>query len=126
MNRNPKEKTVQILLRLKPKDKERIQRILKQCGLSVSEYVLQRALGYTPKTVNPDAFFDFYGKLCELLNQELFPETEMAVLRLFDDIYAEFLDDRKQTAALPIGISSRRILRMSSSVPAHWRVSVIS
>ncbi len=99
MNRNPKEKLARMEIRLKPKDKERIQRISKQCGLSVSEYVLQRALGYTPKTVNPDAFYHFYGKLCELMNRELSPETEAAALQLFDDIYAEFLDDRRQTAA---------------------------
>lgn len=46
MNRNPKEKSVQILIRTKPKDKEKIKKLADKCNLSVSEYVMQRALGY--------------------------------------------------------------------------------
>lgn len=98
MNKNPKEKTTQILIRIKPKDKERIVKTAKQCGLSTSEYVVQRALGYTPKTVNPDAFYHFYEKLCELLDKELSPEIEAAALKLFDEIYAELVETPKQTA----------------------------
>lgn len=96
MNRNPKEKPARIEIRVKPADKEKIRRTAEQCGLSTSEYVVQRALGYTPKTVQPDAFFHFYGKLCELLNRELSPETEAAALKLFDDIYAELISTPKQ------------------------------
>jgi len=43
MNNNPKEKTVRIDLRLKPQEKQKIQRLAKRCGLSVSEYMLKRA-----------------------------------------------------------------------------------
>ena len=64
MNRNPKEKFARIDIRIKPKDKEKIKRIAEKCNLSVSEYVVQRALGYAPRTVRPDVFFDFYNKLC--------------------------------------------------------------
>lgn len=99
MNRNQKEKLARIELRVKPKDKERIVKTANQCGLSTSEYVLQRALGYTPKTVNPDAFYHFYGKLCELLNQELTPELQTAALKLFDEIYAKLLDCGRQPVA---------------------------
>ncbi len=98
MNRNPKEKYARIEVRVKPKDKEKIKRIAAKCGLSVSEYVMQRALGYAPKEVQPDVFFDFYNKLCELLNCDLSPGTEGAALKLFDDIYAEIIDTPKQTA----------------------------
>lgn len=98
MNRNPKEKLARIEIRVKPKDKEKIKQIAGKCNLSVSEYVVQRALGYTPKAVQPDAFFHFYNELCELLNHELSPETEAAALQLFDDIYAEILNASKQNA----------------------------
>lgn len=98
MNRNPKEKYARIEIRVKPKDKEKIKQIADKCGLSVSEYVMQRALGYAPKTVQPDVFFNFYSKLCELLNRDLSPETEAAALKLFDDIYAEIIDTPKQAA----------------------------
>lgn len=99
MNRNQKEKLARIELRVKPKDKEKIVKTAKQCGLSTSEYVLQRALGYTPKMVKPDAFYYFYEKLCELLNQEMSTETEMAALKLFDEIYAELIDCNRQSVA---------------------------
>lgn len=97
MNRNPKEKLSRMEIRVKPKEKETIRRIASQCNLSVSEYVVKRALGYAPKAVQSNAFFDFYGKLCELLNRELTPETEAAAMGLFDEIYAEFIDTPKQS-----------------------------
>ena len=97
MNKNPKEKFARIEIRVKPKDKEKIKKIADKCNLSVSEYVVQRALGYAPRTVQPDVFFDFYNKLCELLNRELSPETEAAALKISDDIYAEIIDTPKQS-----------------------------
>lgn len=56
MNRNPKEKLARIEIRVKPKDKEKIKRIAEKCNLSVSGYVVQRALGYEPKMVLPNVF----------------------------------------------------------------------
>lgn len=98
MNRNPKEKFARIDIRIKPKDKEKIKRIAEKCNLSVSEYVVQRALGYAPQTVQPDAFFDFYNKLCELCNTtEITPETESKLLALIDEIHSELLLPEKET-----------------------------
>lgn len=98
MNRNPKEKLARIDIRIKPKDKEKIKRIAEKCNLSVSEYVVQRALGYAPQTVQPDAFFDFYNKLCELCNTtEITPETESKLLALIDEIHSELLLPEKET-----------------------------
>ena len=99
MNNNPKEKPCQISVRTRPKEKERIRALADKCGLSVSEYMVKRALGYEPKEASPDAFFRFHDALCELLNKDLTPQTEAAALRLFDAIYAELIDDRKQTPA---------------------------
>ena len=98
MNRNQKEKTVQILIRAKPKDKDKIKKLAGKCNLSVSEYMVQRALGYEPRTVLPDAFFDFYGKLCEVCNMEgaLSEQTENALLDLIDRIHSELLLPRKE------------------------------
>lgn len=97
MNRNPKEKLGRIEIRAKPKDKEKIKKLATICNLSVSEYVVQRALGYVPRTVLPDVFFDFYNKLCELCNTaELTPETESKLLALIDEIHSELLLPRKE------------------------------
>lgn len=98
MNRNPKEKLARIEIRVKPKEKERIKRLAEKCSLSVSEYVVQRALGYEPRTVLPDVFFDFYNKLCELCNSsEITPETESKLLALIDEIHSELLLPEKET-----------------------------
>ena len=97
MNRNTKEKLARIDIRVKPKDKEKIKRIAEKCNLPVSEYVVQRALGYEPITVLPDVFFDFYNKLCELCNtEELTPGTEGNLLSLIDEIHSELLLPRKE------------------------------
>lgn len=98
MNRNPKEKFARIDIRVKPKDKEKIKRIAEKCNSSVSEYVVQRALGYSPRTVQPDVFFDFYNKLCELCNtSELTPEVESKLLLLIDEIHSALLLPEKET-----------------------------
>lgn len=97
MNRNPKEKYARIDVRINPKDKEKIKRIAEKCNLSVSEYVVQRALGYKPRTVLPDVFFNFYNKLCQLCNSEkITPETESKLLELIDEIHSELLLPRKE------------------------------
>ena len=97
MNRNPKEKLARIEIRAKPKEKEKIKRIAEKCNLSVSEYVVQRALGYEPRTVLPDTFFDFFNKLCELCNSgNLTPETESKLFALIDEIHSALLLPRKE------------------------------
>lgn len=98
MNRNPKEKFARLELRVKPKDKDKIKRFADKCGLSVSEYVVQRALGYAPRTVQPDVFFDFYSKLCELCNTtEFTPTIENKLLSLLDEMHSELILHEKET-----------------------------
>ena len=97
MNRKPKEKFARIDIRVNQKDKDKIKQLAEKCNLSVSEYLVQRALGYEPKTVLPDVFFDFYNKLCELCNTaELTPTTESKLLLLIDEIHSELLLPRKE------------------------------
>ena len=57
MNRNPKEKFARIDIRVNQKDKDKIKQLAGKCNLSISEYLVQRALGYEPRTVLPDVFF---------------------------------------------------------------------
>ena len=59
---------------------------------------MQRALGYEPRAVLPDVFFDFYNKLCELCNMtEITPEAESKLLALIDEIHSELLLPEKET-----------------------------
>lgn len=76
--------------------KRKIRSLADKCGLGQGEYILKRALGYEPKTVLPGAFFDFHEKLCKLLENPMSPAMEEAALRVFDEIYAQLIDNRKQ------------------------------
>ena len=63
----------------------------KRCGLTLSEYMVKRALGYEPRAVFSDTFYDFYRELCKLSNSELSLETENKLLSLIDEIHSELL-----------------------------------
>ena len=76
--------------------KRKIRSLANKCGLGQGEYILKRALGYEPKPVLPGAFFLFHDKLCEILNAPPTPDVEKAALRVFDEIYAQLIDNRKQ------------------------------
>ena len=99
MNKTPKEKSTQILIRAKPKQKEKIKSLAAKCNLPVSEYMLQRALGYEPRTFLPDVFYDLYSKLCDICNADELssPETEKALLDLIDRMHSELLLPRKES-----------------------------
>ncbi|MDD2286021.1 MAG: hypothetical protein PHV32_13810 [Eubacteriales bacterium] len=74
--------------------KKKITQIAEKCGLPLSEYLRQRALGYSPKAVMPDAFYDFHAKLCELCNAidgKFGNDTEEKLLQLIDEIQSKLL-----------------------------------
>ena len=59
-------KDIRIAVRVTVKEKEKIQDKARKCGLSTTEYVKQRALGYEPKGIPPDALFVLLEKIGEL------------------------------------------------------------
>ena len=62
------------------KEKEKIQSKARKCGLSTTEYVKQRALGYEPKGIPPDALFVCLEKLDELADKASSPELDEGIL----------------------------------------------
>lgn len=101
MNRNPKEKPQAVFTRVTPQEKLRIQQLSKKCGLSQSEYLRKRALGYEPKAVLPDAFYRFYSKLCDVTNElksTVAPETEARLVELVEYIHSTLLLPYKKSA----------------------------
>ena len=96
MNKTPKEKPCRLYLRVSPTEKKKIANIAKCCGIPVAEYLRKWALGYAVKAAVPDAFYIFNERLSELLNRDLSPEVEATALKLFDNIYAEFIEMPKQ------------------------------
>ena len=97
-----KEKPKSIFVRVTPQEKIKIEQTAEKCGLSLSEYLRKRALGYSPKAVMPDAFYDFHAKLCELCNAidgKFGNDVEEKLLQLIDEIGLELLSPGKETAA---------------------------
>lgn len=94
-----KERKAQLKTRVTEKEKIRIQNKAKKCGLSVSEYLRKRALGYSPKALLPESFYEFtekLGTLYETLGGLNSTELQAEVLKLIDEIYAKLLTpDRK-------------------------------
>ena len=90
------EKTEVINTRVSEKEKQTIEQYAAACGLTRSEYLRKRALGYEPRPAVGDSFFPFYSKLCDLCNQSLSVETEKALLELIIDIRRELMLPRRQ------------------------------
>ena len=93
-----KEKKNSIYVRVTEKEKVRIENKAKKCGLSVSEYLRKRALGYSPKSLLPESFYEFtekLGVLYEALGTLNSTELQKAVLKLIDHVYAKLLTTDK-------------------------------
>ena len=82
-----KERTQSIYTRTTPAEKQQIERTAKKCGLSVSEYVRQRCLGYAPREVPPDTYYDLYRELNEARRNG----DGDAILSLLDDMRKELI-----------------------------------
>ena len=91
------EKTEVINTRVSVKEKQTIEQYAAACGLTRSEYLRKRALGYEPRPALNVDFYQFYSKLCDLCNQSLSVETEKALLELITDIRRELMLPQKQT-----------------------------
>lgn len=86
-----KTKYARLDLRVTPQEKDRISTKARKCGLSTTEYVKQRALGYEPRLVPPDALFHFLEKLSSLENKAASPELDAEISSLLKEITAAFL-----------------------------------
>ena len=84
-------KDIRIAVRVTVKEKEKIQDKARKCGLSTTEYVKQRALGYEPKGIPPDALFACLEKLGELADKASSPELDEEIGAVLKQITAEFL-----------------------------------
>jgi uncharacterized protein (DUF1778 family) len=99
---NMKNSNQRIEARVSQQQKKKITKTAEKCGLPLSEYIRQRALSYSPRTVLPDAFYLFHAKLCELCNSidgKVSSDTEEKLLRLIDEIQSELLLPGRETVA---------------------------
>ena len=92
-------KNKNLFIRVSEKEKNLIGRNAERCGLSVSEYLRQRALGYMPRAVLPESFFSFSDKLDELcvaVEGKISADTEERIIALIDEITAELILPQKE------------------------------
>ena len=82
-----KERTQSIYTRTTPAEKQQIERKARKCGLSVSEYIRQRCLGYTPREIPPNTYYE----LCRKLEEARKPGSGDAILSLLDDMRKELI-----------------------------------
>ena len=91
-----KQKDIRIVARVTQKEKDRISNLAARCGLTTTEYLRQRALGYEPRTALPDALFQLCEKLDALCEQPFSVEVNTEALILLKEITAELITPRKE------------------------------
>ena len=89
-------KEYRIAFRVTDQEKKRITVLARKCGLSVSEYIKQRALGYAPQPVLPESIFPLIEKIGRLQNLTASPETDYAICTLLKEISDTLLLPRKE------------------------------
>ena len=92
---NTKNKRIEV--RVTNPEKEKMESYAEHCGLSLSEYLRQGGLGYEPRPLLHDGFYQFYRKLCDLCNQPMTAETEAALVALITDIRKELMLPQKRS-----------------------------
>ena len=83
---NTKTHTKRMEVRLTEQQKAAIRQKAKACGVSPSEYLRQRALGYAPKAVLPDAFFVCCERLDRLAHKPFSREVNEAALAVLKEM----------------------------------------
>ena len=73
------------------KEKQKITAKAKKCGISTTEYVKQRALGYEPKSVPPDALFVLLEKIGSLEDKSTSSKLNNQIYNLLKEISAALL-----------------------------------
>ena len=94
-----KERANSIYVRVTEKEKIRIKNKADKCGLTISEYLRKRALGYSPKALLPESFYEFSGKLSNLYEQidkGYSTELKEKILSLIDEIQLKLLTPERK------------------------------
>ena len=86
-----------INIRITEKEKLRMESIAQKCGLSLSEYLRKRGLGYEPKPLLDNTAFSLYSKLCKLSNLPVSSELETSLATLLHDLQQALFQPRKQS-----------------------------
>jgi len=78
-------------LRVSPEEKQKIDCIAAKCGLTTSEYLRQRALGFAPRAIPPESFWRFCEVAGGLMEKGITPEVNDALMQLIHDTAEDVL-----------------------------------
>ena len=91
-----------IVFRVTDQEKKKIAVLAKKCGLSMSEYVKQLALGYPPQPIIPECVFLLLEKIGQLQDLAASPEMDAAICTLLKEISDTLLLPRKEGVPWPL------------------------
>jgi len=91
-----------IAFRVTDPEKKKIAVLARKCGLNISEYVKQRALGYAPQPIIPEAIFPLLEKIGQLQDLTAVPEADAAICTLLKEISDTLLLPRKEGVPWPL------------------------
>ena len=121
-------KNKNLFIRVSEKEKVLIERNAEKCGLSVSEYLRQRALGYMPRAVLPEVFFSFSDKLdalCIACEGKISADTEAKIIALIDSITEELILPQKERLVIQSG-SPQSLLCGEKEHPRNVELSTLA
>ena len=91
-----KPKSKGIFFTVMEREKKTIQKNAATCGINITEYLRQRALGYAPQAVPPDVFFHFCEKIDALMEPPFSPEVNERAMALLSEIENALLTPHKE------------------------------
>lgn len=84
-------RSTSIFTRVTPQEKKHIEVNAEKCGISVSEYLRQRALGYSPRATLPETIQALRRELRDFRRSGISSKSEEEVTRLLEDIRNELI-----------------------------------
>ncbi len=84
-------RTTRLYTRVTPAEKKRIHSLAKRCGLSLSEYIRQRALGFSPRVLQPEIFHELIRRIETLYRTNERQPVGDEFLALLKDIRTELI-----------------------------------
>ena len=84
-------RTKSIYTRVTPQEKQHIQVKARTCGLSVSEYLRQRALGFAPRAIPPEDLHLLRTELRRLRKAGRSPDADRAIQGVLNEIRDTFI-----------------------------------
>ena len=91
-----KEKSKQINIRATEREIETIKRNAARCGMSVTQFLILRGLGFIPKPMPPAAYYHFIERIDSLRDYSISSELDNQISSLVNDIRNVMVDMRKE------------------------------